>query len=193
MRFFCGSSHPELGKKNPKSGFDLFFDSEIGRIARILDFSLKDTTTHVVQMMKFMMKVDGPRDILQENNKTKQILKRYEEINTKYQTLIRKARQSCEGKFIYFQYGGDLSLSYNLANQLVNEYPEDVIVVVYVNKDIANISIRGQTVNVREMTLKAIDGLPGAVGGGHEHATGARVNIDDLPEFKKKMKDLVEK
>tara|TARA_Y100000034_G_scaffold29041_1_gene34948 strand:- start:8237 stop:9301 length:1065 start_codon:yes stop_codon:yes gene_type:complete len=185
--------YPELSKKNPKTAFDLFFDSEIGRIARILDFSLKDTTTHVVQMMKFMMKVEGPRDILEENSKTKQILKRYEEINTKYQALIKKARQFSENKLIYFQYGGDLSLSYNLANQLVNEYPENVIVVVYVNKDIANISLRGQLVDVREMTLKAIKDLPGAVGGGHEHASGARVNIDDLPEFKKRMKKLAEK
>jgi single-stranded DNA-specific DHH superfamily exonuclease len=181
--------YPDLVKKNPTSPFDLLYDSEIGRIARILDFSLKDTTTNVVSMMKFMMKVKEPIDILEENSKTKQILKRYNEINTKYQQLIEKARKEVGDKMIYFQYGGDMSLSYNLANQLKYEFPDKFIVVVYVNKDIANISIRGN--NARDVTLKAIEGIAGATGGGHDQATGAQVNIDNLPEFKEKVEELV--
>ena len=46
--------YPEIGKKNPKSAFDILYKTEIGRIARVLDFSLKDTTTNVVNMLKFM-------------------------------------------------------------------------------------------------------------------------------------------
>ena len=181
--------YPNLVKKNLSSAFDLLYDSEIGRIARILDFSLKDTTTHVVQMMKFMMKVKEPIDILEENAQTKQILKRYHEINMHYQKLLEKARKQINGNLIYFQYGGNLSLSYNLANQLKYEFPEKFIVVVYVNKDIANISIRGD--NAREITLKAISGLEGATGGGHEKATGAKMNIDLLPKFKERIEELV--
>ena len=185
--------YPELSKTNPKTPFDVFFDSEIGRIARILDFSLKDTTTNVVNMMKFMMNVKGPLDILEENNKTQQILKRYNEINTKYQKIISKARKCVGDKMIYFQYGGDLSLSANLSNQLKHEFPKKVIVVVYLSKDVANVSLRGDFIDIRKITLSAIKGLPGAIGGGHKHATGARVNIDDLPEFKKRLEDLIEK
>jgi len=183
--------YPELVIKSPKTPFDLFYDSEIGRIARILDFSLKDTTTNVVKMLKFMMKAKGPMDVLEENSKTKQILKRYNEINAHYQKLMEKAREQVGEKMVYFQYGGDLSLSYNLANQLTHEFSEKIIVVVYVNKDIANISIRGQFVDVREITLKAIEGIEGAIGGGHEHATGAKMNVEHLPEFKKKIEELV--
>jgi len=51
--------YPELTIKNAKSAFDLLYNSEIGRISRILDFSLKDTTTNVVNMIKFMAKVNG--------------------------------------------------------------------------------------------------------------------------------------
>jgi len=90
---------------------------------------------------------------------------------------------------LYFQYGGDLSLSYNIANQLKYEFPGKFVVVVYVNKDIANISIRGD--NARDVTLKAIEGIEGATGGGHEKATGAKMNIDDLPKFKAKVEELV--
>ncbi len=185
--------YPELGKKNIKSPFGLLYDSEIGKIARILDFSLKDKTSNVVKMLKFMMKIQGPMDVLEENFNTKQILKRYNEINLRYQKLIGKARENVGEKMIYFQYGGDLSLSANLANQLVYEFPKKIVVVVYLKGNLANASIRGSFVDVREITLKAIKGLESATGGGHEHATGARMNIDDLKVFKKRFEELVEK
>jgi len=183
--------YPELSKKNPKTPFDVFYDSEIGKIARILDFSLKDTTTNVVNLMKFMMKVKGPMDILEENSSTKQILKRYNEINLKYQNILRKARKVIGNKMIYFQYGGDLSLSANLANQLSHEFPEKIIVVIYLSTDTANISLRGRDIDIKKVTLEAIKNIPGAIGGGHKHATGARMNISDLLLFRERIEELI--
>jgi len=183
--------YPELSKKNPKSAFDVFYNSEIGYIARILDFSLKDTTTNVVNMIRFMMRVKGPMDILEENSKTKQILKRYNEINSKYQVLIDKAREGAGEKLLYFQYGGHLSLSANLSNQLSYEFPDKFIVVVYIKGDVANISLRGK--NIRGLTLKAIEGIEGASGGGHEDATGAKMSVSYLEGFKERVEGLVGK
>ena len=185
--------YPELSKKNIKSPYDLVYNSEIGKIARILDFSLKDRTTNVVKMLKFMMKAKGPMDVLEENFNTKQILKRYSEINSKYQKLMERARECVGSKIIYFQYSGDLSLSSNLANQLIYEFSDKVIIVVYVKGEAANISMRGDFVNIREITLKAIKGLKSAKMGGHEHATGGKMGVDDLKEFKKRVEGLVEK
>ena len=175
--------YPELCINEPKSAFDLLYKSEIGRIARILDFSLKDTITNVVNMTKFMTGVRGPLDILEENSKTKQILRRYEEINSKYQQLIEKAREMANTKLVYFQYGGSLSLSANISNRLIYEYPDKLIVVVFISGDVANISIRGKG-NIRKLTLEALSGIPGATGGGHESATGAKMSVSDLPKFK---------
>lgn len=183
--------YPELGKKTPSSAFDIFYNSEIGRIAQILDFSLKDTTTNVVNMLRFMMRVKGPMDILEENTKTKQILKRYQEINSKFQALVEKAKESVGEKMIFFQYGGQFSLSAHIANKLNYEFPGKVIVVVYLNKDFANVSLRGE--NIRPLTLKAIEGIEGATGGGHEHATGAKMSVSDLPKFKENVERLVGK
>ncbi|MFA5174066.1 MAG: DHHA1 domain-containing protein [Candidatus Pacearchaeota archaeon] len=181
--------YPELSMKNPKSPFDLLYNSEIGRIARILDFSLKDTTTNVVNMLKFMIKVNSPIEVLEENAKTKQILNRYEQINKKYKELMKKARQNLGNKLIYFQYGGDFSLSSNLANQLSYEFPNKFIVVVYINGDIANISMRGK--NALKLTSEAIQDIPGATGGGHEGATGAKMSVSDLPLFRDKMEAMI--
>ena len=184
--------YPELGRKNPKSAFDILYNSEIGHIARILDFSLKDTTTNVVNMLRFMIRVKSPVDVLEENSKTRQILKRYNEINSKYQVLIEKARLHVEEKMIYFQYSGVFSLSAHIANQLSYEYPEKVIVVVYLSGDVANISLRGPC-DVRNLTLKAIENIEGASGGGHTNATGAKMSLSNLPKFKEKIEELVNK
>ncbi|MGV8152351.1 MAG: DHHA1 domain-containing protein [Candidatus Nanoarchaeia archaeon] len=175
--------YPELAKKNPKNAFDVLYNSEIGRITRIIDYSLKDTTTNVINMMKFMLSVKTPIDIIQENSRTKQMLKRYEQINQKYEQLIKKAKSFAKEKFLYFQYGGELSLSSGIANQLIFEFPEKIIIVVYLRGDIANISIRGKG-DIRKLTLESIKNIEGALGGGHKSATGAKLNVSDLPVFK---------
>ena len=182
---------PELSKKFPSSAFDLLYNSEIGKIARILDFSLKDKTTNVVNMMKFMAKLKNPYDILEETSKTEQILKRYNEINSNYQELIKKAKNNITDKLIFFQYKGNLSLSANISNQLMFEFPKKIIVVAYVKEDIANISLRGK--NVRKLTLEAIKDIPNATGGGHKDATGAKISSSYLPQFKEKIEGLIKK
>jgi len=183
--------YPELSKKNPKSAFDLLYGSELGRISRILDFSLKDKTTNVVNMMRFMTQIKNPLDIIQENHKTKQILKRYEQINSKYVKLIERARKSTSDNLIYFQYGGEFSLSSNLANQLIYEFPNKIVIVAYIKGDFANISLRGE--NVLRLTLESIKGIEDATGGGHKNATGAKMNVNSLSLFKERIENLINK
>lgn len=183
--------YKEFTIAEPKSPFHLLFGSEIGKVARILDFSLKDSTTNVVAMQKFMMNVKNPYDVLEENSKTKPIHKRYNDINLRYQGLMEKARTNEKEKILYFQYGGNLSLSANLANQLSYEFPDKLIVVVYINGDNANLSLRGKG-DVLKMTLESLEGIDGATGGGHTNATGAKMSVSDLPKFKDSIEKLVE-
>jgi len=182
--------YPELGKKDPKSAFDILYNSEIGDVARILDFSLKDTTTNVVKMLKFMMKVQSPFELIDESNKSRGIFNRFNEINSKYQELLKKAKENIQKNLIYFQYGGEISLSANLSNKLSFEYPNKYIIIANKKEGFASISLRGD--NIRELTLKAIENIDGATGGGHRDATGAKMTLDKLPEFKETMERLIE-
>ena len=46
----------------------------------------------------------------------------------------------------------------------------------------ATLSIRG-SMDIRRITIKAVSNIENATGGGHKHATGAKMFVDDLPEF----------
>jgi len=183
--------YPDLAV-NSANAFDIFYKSQIGRIARIFSFALKDRTTNVVNMIKFLLKVKSPYEVLEENPKTYSMHHRFKQINIRYQKLLRKARMNEKDfeKILFFQYGGDLSISSDLANQLNYEFPEKIVVVVYVTGVKANVSVRGK--NVRKIILKAIEGLEDATGGGHEDAVGAKIRVDDLEIFKRNLERIVE-
>ncbi len=184
-----GEKYPELWGDDIRTASQALYTTEIGRITRILGFGLKDRTSKVVAMLKFLCSAQGPFDVLDEE-KARSILQRFKQVNTKYSRLIDKARNFVKGNLLFFQYGGDLSLSADIANELFFLFPDKVIVVAYIKGAKANISLRWMR-DIREVTLKAIKGLEGATGGGHEHATGAQVSVEDVPKFKENLMRLI--
>lgn len=182
--------YPDLAIKSDKA-FDIFYKSQIGKISRIFSFGLKDRTTNVINMLRFLIKVRDPREILEENSKTSLLHKRFSQIDSKYNRLLNKAMAIGKkaGKFLFFQYGGDLSISGELANELNYSFPEKTTVVAYLKGANVNISMRGK--KIRDIFLKAIEGLEGATGGGHENAVGGRVKMEDIEKFRENLEKLI--
>ena len=175
---------PELSCKY-KDAFDIYYGSAIGKVAKIFGFGLKDTTTNVISMMKFLMKAKGPYDVLEENPKNSRMHERFSDVDKRYSKLFTRALECLEGNLLFFQYSGETSMSSNLANELSHRFPGKYIVVAYINGVKVNVSSRGE--KVRDIFLKAIEGLEDARGGGHEKAVGGQVRADDLEKFKKRM------
>lgn len=176
-----------------KKAFDVLYKSQIGKITKILSFGLKDRTTNVINMLRFLTKAKDPYEVLEENSKNRAMHHRYNEIESRYQKLLKKA-VSLENKHekpLFFQYGGDLSISGELANELVYNFPEKIVVVVYTKGLKANISVRGK--KVREVFLEAIKDLEGSTGGGHEEAVGGQVKAQDIELFKSNLEKLISK
>ena len=171
------------------NAFDIRYNSQFGRIINFFSFALKDRITNVVIMMKFLMKVKSPYDVLEESKENYTMYKRFNEINSKYQRLLEKAKKEVSGKFLFFRYSGDLSISADLADELCYLFPEKIIVVAYDSGVKVNISARGK--NVREIILKAISDLKDSTGGGHEEAVGAKIRVGDLEKFRKKLENLI--
>jgi single-stranded DNA-specific DHH superfamily exonuclease len=181
--------YPELWKKDVKTAFQALYETDIGLISRILGFGLKDRTSNVVRMMKYLLQVKSPQEILKDEARN-HLMFRFKQVDSKYQKLVEKAKKFAgRGKMLYFQYGGDLSLSADIANELHYRYPSKVIMVAYLKGAKANISLRGK--NIKQVTAKAVEGLEDATGGGHEHATGAKINIEDLEKFKDRVRELI--
>ena len=182
--------YSDLGIKS-NDAFEIFYKSEIGKIAKFFTFGLKDRTTNVINMLKFLMSVHSPYEVLSEGSKNSAMHKRFREIDEKYQRLIERAKEigNYDGKLLYFQYGGDLSISSDLSNEISFLFPDKIIVIAYVSGYKANISGRGK--NIRKIILEIIGGLEGATGGGHQDAVGAQVQIEDLEFFKKELKEKV--
>jgi single-stranded DNA-specific DHH superfamily exonuclease len=174
--------------KDDKDAFNIFYGSDIGKIARILGFGLKDKISNVITMVKFLISCKSPRDFLEENNKNKTIYKRFQEVDKKYQKILDKAKKSASSssRLLFFKYAGETSMSSDIANGLKYLFPNKIIFVIYTKGARVNISGRGK--NVRELVLKAIEGLESATGGGHENAVGAQIKKEDVEEFEKRIK-----
>lgn len=179
--------YPDLSIKT-SDAFDIFYSSQLGRIARMFCFGLKDTTTNVVKMIKFLIEVKNPYEVLEESNKNKEMHIKFKQISKKSQKLIQKARSLInDEKIFFFQYSGELSISSDLANELSYLFPEKIIVVIYTTGIKANVSIRGE--KIKEKSLSVLKNIPNSTGGGHENAIGAKLNIDNLEDFKKQFKN----
>jgi len=177
--------YPDLVDFDYKEAYDVLYKTRIGKVSRIMDYALKDKTSNVVEMMKYLMKARNSYDVLEETSKTKSFLERYEYINGIIQKIVAKAEQEVddEKKVLFFTYGGDMSLSQHIANELFYKYPNFTLAVGYNGGSMINFSLRSDK-DVREITLRSIEEIESATGGGHEHATGAKISVDDLPKFK---------
>jgi len=183
--------YPDLGFKT-KNAFEVLYRSQIGKIALIFSFALKDRTTNVVNMFKFLMKIKTPYEVLEEGVKNKTMHDRFNYIDKRYKRLMEKAKANLdEGKFLFFQYAGDLSMSSDLSNELSYMFPKKIIVVIYISGVKANISVRGK--KIRDKILMAIQNLDDATGGGHEDAVGVKIKVGDIERFKNNLKYAVKK
>lgn len=189
----AGSFGGDPDKMGDYNAFDVFYNSEIGRIARMFAYGLKDRTTNVVRMMKFLKTARSPYDVLYEGQRNKEMHKRYEEINKKYEKFLKDAKSSVEekDKIVFYEYQGEMSMSSEIANGLSYLFPDKYVMIVYTGGDRANVSGRGE--NVKKIVLEALEGIEDSTGGGHNNAVGARIKKDDVPKFKENLEKIVKK
>jgi len=176
--------NPELFNAN-QTAFEALNSSEIGKVVRMLNFGLMDSITNVVHLVKYLFKATNIYDILEENQYTKQLHKRYSALNEFLNKQVGKAENNLDkdSPLIFFTYSGNTSMSAEISNRLYYNHPDKLTVVAFKRPEKANISIRGT--NALEVTKEAIKDIEFATGGGHTSATGAMVPIDKFKKFKK--------
>jgi oligoribonuclease NrnB/cAMP/cGMP phosphodiesterase (DHH superfamily) len=182
-------NYPELFNSKI-SAFEAYNTTEIGKVARMLNFGLMDSTTNIINLIKYLCKAKNLYDLLEENLETKQLHKRYSQLNDFFKKQIEKAESNFDKKsrLLFYSYSGNTSMSSEIANALCYSHPDKIVIVAFKRPEKVNISIRGK--NALEFTQKLVDGIEGATGGGHMDATGAMIPIDEFEGFKKRAYEL---
>ncbi len=172
-----------------KEPFTAYYNTEIGRLAQSLSFGLKDSISHVVALQNFLIGCKGPDDIFLELEGNRSFREKYRDIRKKYDILLADAQKCIEGRFLFFIYSGDLSISAEIANELSYRYPALYIAVAYRKEGICNISLRGNY--VKKILEKVLKRLGHGSGGGHENAVGARISTNDLEKFREYFEEAI--
>jgi single-stranded DNA-specific DHH superfamily exonuclease len=181
--------NPELLPKNIDA-FTALQSTTIGKLARMLNFGLMDTTTNVISLTKYLIKAKTPYDILEENTKTLQFHKRVNQLEEFFQKQIQKAESHFkeDSPVLFFAYSGNTSMSSQISNRLVFNHKDKLVIVAFLRPEKANISLRGK--DALKITKAATKDILGATGGGHEEATGAMVPTSDFDTFKENIRNL---
>ncbi|MFB6246923.1 MAG: DHHA1 domain-containing protein [Candidatus Pacearchaeota archaeon] len=187
--------YPDLAI-NSKDPFEIYYNSEIGKLAQMLNHGLKDRTSNVMKMLSFLKKAKSPYEVLEEKEENLEMHQKYREVVKRYEKIISKAKEEIDesADLIFFEYGGDTSMSSEISNRLQYKNPEKVIFVAYIsNESFANVSGRGK--NVKKILETAFEeaSFEDSSGGGHDQAVGAKIRKEDLEDFKEKVREISER
>lgn len=186
--------HPELIDAPYKTAFDISFKTRLGKIISVINLALKDKTSNIVSFLKFMIKAGSPHDLLEENSKTKGFLKRYEYLKKCVDKIVEKAERQVDKKkkILFFTYGGEMSLSQHVSDDLMYHYPDIIIAVGFVKGNSAKFSLRWSS-DIRTLAMSAIKNIDGATGGGHKNSCGVQMTADSVPKFRENLLELTGK
>ena len=173
------------------SSDDIYFKTKLGSLIKAFSFCLKGKTSDVMKNIKILTRIESPYEILnQETAKGKFIFQSCKKINKTYEELLEEGiKQADNEKLLVFIYPDDkMSLTGDLANELLYKFPGKVIIVGRKKNDEVKMSIRSKNIVIRPILDKALAGLEG-YGGGHEYACGANVKEIDFKEFVRRIKE----
>ena len=185
------AKHPELLPPDIKRPQDALYGSKIGEFARLLSFVIKGKVSEGMNCVKILTRIDSPHEVLEETTpQGRYLYRRYKRIRKEYDTLVSEAESHLsDDKLLLFNYSEySTSFTSELSNELIYRHPEKVVLVCRSRGGEMRCSIRSTVLNLNVMVDKALVGVEG-YGGGHEHACGACVNLDDWTAFLESLRE----
>jgi single-stranded DNA-specific DHH superfamily exonuclease len=175
-----------IGAHYKEPGDILYGDMNLGLLSRVLSFNLKGQSSDVMKSIRTMIKVDDPREILEQSTpRGKFVWKRYQDINKQFEPLMRQALKQAEqtkDSLILFPYQDETSFTSDISNVLTYKHPKKVILICREKSGEMKCSLRSGHHNLPPIVEKCLVGLQGH-GGGHEHACGLNVAKHHFDEF----------
>ncbi len=169
---------------------EIIFNTEFGKLCRIVTFLTKGKTSDVNKNINILAKIESPYELLnQETPRAKYLHKMYEKILKQYNQLLEKAVASkTDDKILLFIYPSTKnSFTGELSNELIHRFPEKVVIVGREKDGNIRLSLRSSNILLPPILEKVFKEMPG-YGGGHEYACGSNINKEDLNKFIKIIK-----
>ncbi len=188
--------YPQLLPTSIKKPEQALYESDVGKLVRIFSFVIKGETKHVHTMIHTLSNIEEPQEILEQTTPAgKAVYDRFIEINAEYEPILSRAL-SCYKKddpILEFLYPDTRSsFTSDLSNELLYRHPDKVIIVGRKKDGEYRMSLRNAgRKKINEILPRCLAGLTG-YGGGHEHAVGCSVAVNDYPEFVSRLKKEIE-
>ncbi len=183
----------KLLPKNINKPEDALFKTQLGHLIRICAFNLKGKTQDVLKSVKILTRIKDPSEILeQKTSQGRFIYKRFEKMNRDYEPLLKKSMSvgKKKGKLLLFNYKEKTSFTKELSNELLFNFPKKIIIVCREKSGEMKCSLRSTKVLLPEIVENALKGVNG-YGGGHEHACGSCVKVEDFRQFVNNIKEQI--
>lgn len=184
-------AYPGLLPEECKTVEEGLFNSDVGVLVKVFSFNLKGDMKEVLQAVKILTRIESPHEILnQETPRGKFLWNKYKEVNQHYEKLKEKAldKVSDDKLFVYTYSDDKLSLTKDLANELLYQFQDKVVILGRDKGGEYRCSLRApKNVNVAKALQKALVGVEG-YGGGHDQACGAAIKKEDFPRFLENLK-----
>ena len=174
--------YPDILEKGMKDVEEIKFKTRLGDLIALLSFILKGKTQEVLKCVKVLTRIDDPREILDSTtSRGKFVFERAIKIKKYYDQLMKRVVETKEEDgFVIFRYQDEkYSFTPEIANILLYQHPHKIIVVAREKSGEYKMSIRSRDYNISKVIERALQGLSG-FGGGHEHAVGAVVKVEDF-------------
>lgn len=174
---------------------DLFNYSILGTIAKIFDSArVAEGRSGSVIATRVLSQVKSYKSIINAGSEDAKKLMTWSEIVRKeFKRLVtdfNKKKHLLKGDIIFYEIPSKLSIKSSLSGYLAQFYKNKVLVLAQKKDGNFDISFRrgdDMKTDLNKMAKKAVKGIPGGEGGGHEAASGARIPIKNLARFLKQL------
>lgn len=184
---FC-QQFPKLMKTPVATVQEALYETKIGRVTRVFSFIQKGPTKKTMNCIKILTRVTGPDDFLeQKTSQGKFLWKWFAEVNKDYEELKKSVTDTKESLLLFTYTEDKMSFTSDLSNELIYRYPDKTILICRQKGLEMKCSIRDTHKVLPPAIQKSLKDLTG-YGGGHDHACGLCVNIDDFSVFLERLK-----
>jgi hypothetical protein len=179
---------PDLIYPNIKKPEEALFKTPFGRLIKIFSFNLKGAKRDIDRSLAALIAIESPYEVLSQSTpEGKLVYRRYWRINEEYEFHLRTATASAKNSILFYIYDSSQSFTSDISNELLFRFPEKVIIVGKEKRGYVRMSIRSSRFILPKILDKAIEGLDG-YSGGHEHACGANVKLEQVDLFLENLK-----